>query len=193
MCKSHDNCCHCCTCVYTCVYCYIVCKLWSTPFPPPHYLTTSLYLLFPLHTPYLPPCTSPPSSHTLPPSLYFPSLFTHHTTTLPVLPLPLHTPYLPPRTSPPSSHTLPPSLYTSPPSSQCFTSIVGPNGSGKSNVIDAMLFVFGYRARKIRSKKISVLIHNSDQHKNLESCTVAVHFQLIIDLVCLELGRGEGE
>lgn len=33
---------------------------------------------------------------------------------------------------------------------QSFTSIVGPNGSGKSNVIDSMLFVFGYRAQKIR-------------------------------------------
>ncbi len=31
-----------------------------------------------------------------------------------------------------------------------FTSIVGPNGSGKSNVIDSMLFVFGYRAQQIR-------------------------------------------
>ena len=31
-----------------------------------------------------------------------------------------------------------------------FTSIVGPNGSGKSNVIDSMLFVFGYKAAKIR-------------------------------------------
>ena len=66
---------------------------------------------------------------------------------------------------------------------QCFTSIVGPNGSGKSNVIDSMLFVFGYRARKIRSKKISVLIHNSEHHQDLESCTVSVHFQKIIDLV----------
>ena len=67
--------------------------------------------------------------------------------------------------------------------SQCFTSIVGPNGSGKSNVIDSMLFVFGYRARKIRSKKISVLIHNSDKHRDLQSCTVAVHFQHIVDMV----------
>ncbi|KAK3932165.1 Structural maintenance of chromosomes protein 4 [Frankliniella fusca] len=64
---------------------------------------------------------------------------------------------------------------------KCFTSIVGPNGSGKSNVIDSMLFVFGYRASKIRSKKISVLLHNSDEHKNVQSCTVAVHFKLIID------------
>ena len=66
---------------------------------------------------------------------------------------------------------------------QCFTSIVGPNGSGKSNVIDAMLFVFGYRATKIRSKKVSVLIHKSDQHRDLKSCSVAVHFQQIRDLV----------
>lgn len=35
-----------------------------------------------------------------------------------------------------------------------FTSIVGPNGSGKSNVIDAMLFVFGKRASKLRLKKV---------------------------------------
>lgn len=62
-----------------------------------------------------------------------------------------------------------------------FTSIVGPNGSGKSNVIDSMLFVFGYRAQKIRSKKISVLIHNSDTHPNVESCSVSVYFQNIID------------
>lgn len=66
---------------------------------------------------------------------------------------------------------------------QCFTSIVGPNGSGKSNVIDAMLFVFGYRATKIRSKKVSVLIHKSDQHRDLKSCSVTVHFQQILDLV----------
>lgn len=62
-----------------------------------------------------------------------------------------------------------------------FTAIVGPNGSGKSNVIDSMLFVFGYRAQKIRSKKISVLIHSSENHPNVQSCTVAVHFQKVID------------
>ncbi|KAI2532247.1 structural maintenance of chromosomes 4, partial [Homo sapiens] len=44
-----------------------------------------------------------------------------------------------------------------------------------------MLFVFGYRAQKIRSKKLSVLIHNSDEHKDIQSCTVEVHFQKIID------------
>ena len=31
---------------------------------------------------------------------------------------------------------------------QSFSSVVGPNGSGKSNVIDAMLFVFGKRAKQ---------------------------------------------
>ncbi|KDE07484.1 hypothetical protein MVLG_02159 [Microbotryum lychnidis-dioicae p1A1 Lamole] len=42
-----------------------------------------------------------------------------------------------------------------------FSSIVGPNGSGKSNTIDALLFVFGYRATKMRQGKLSELIHNS--------------------------------
>ncbi|NXN18183.1 SMC4 protein, partial [Indicator maculatus] len=62
-----------------------------------------------------------------------------------------------------------------------FSCIIGPNGSGKSNVIDSMLFVFGYRAQKIRSKKLSVLIHNSDEHRDVQSCSVEIHFQKIID------------
>ncbi len=59
-----------------------------------------------------------------------------------------------------------------------FTSIVGPNGSGKSNVIDAFMFVLGYRAKKLRQAKLSELIHNSEGLMNLESCTVEVHFKL---------------
>ena len=35
-----------------------------------------------------------------------------------------------------------------------FSSVVGPNGSGKSNVIDAMLFVFGKKANKLRMNKV---------------------------------------
>ncbi|GAA5853566.1 hypothetical protein JCM8547_002508 [Rhodosporidiobolus lusitaniae] len=42
-----------------------------------------------------------------------------------------------------------------------FSSIVGPNGSGKSNTIDALLFVFGFRASKMRQGRFSELIHNS--------------------------------
>lgn len=72
---------------------------------------------------------------------------------------------------------------------QRFSCIIGPNGSGKSNIIDAMLFVFGYRAQKIRSKKLSVLIHNSDKHTDIQSCSVEVHFQKIIDKVCMLLFR----
>lgn len=64
-----------------------------------------------------------------------------------------------------------------------FSSVVGPNGSGKSNVIDALLFVFGFRASKMRQGKISALIHNSAQHPNLDHCEVAVHFQEVMDLV----------
>merc|ERR1712048_1359193 len=62
-----------------------------------------------------------------------------------------------------------------------FSSIIGPNGSGKSNVIDAMLFVFGYRSKKVRAKKLSLLIHNSENHQNIDSCSVKVYFQKIID------------
>lgn len=62
-----------------------------------------------------------------------------------------------------------------------FSSVVGPNGSGKSNVIDSLLFVFGFRASKMRQGKISALIHNSAQFPNLEYCEVEVHFQEVMD------------
>ena len=66
---------------------------------------------------------------------------------------------------------------------QSFSSIVGPNGSGKSNVIDALLFVFGFRAKKMRQDKLSQLIHHSQKFPALESCSVEIHFQEIKDLV----------
>jgi structural maintenance of chromosome 4 len=62
-----------------------------------------------------------------------------------------------------------------------FSAIIGPNGNGKSNIIDAMLFVFGYRASKIRCKKVATLIHNSELLPNLKSCAVTVHFLKILD------------
>ncbi|KAG9780440.1 structural maintenance of chromosome protein, partial [Aureobasidium melanogenum] len=63
-----------------------------------------------------------------------------------------------------------------------FSAVVGPNGSGKSNVIDSLLFVFGFRASKMRQGKISALIHNSAQHPDLDYCEVEVYFQEIVDL-----------
>ena len=64
-----------------------------------------------------------------------------------------------------------------------FSSVVGPNGSGKSNVIDSLLFVFGFKAKKLRQGKLSELIHNSAQHPNLDWCSVQVYFEQIIDKV----------
>jgi structural maintenance of chromosome 4 len=64
-----------------------------------------------------------------------------------------------------------------------FSSVVGPNGSGKSNVIDSLLFVFGFRASKMRQGKISALIHNSAAFPDLDYCEVAVHFQEVMDQV----------
>ena len=69
------------------------------------------------------------------------------------------------------------------PPAQSVSSVVGPNGSGKSNVIDAMLFVFGKRAKQLRLNKVSELIHNSTHHRNLEQARVSVHFQEIVDVV----------
>ncbi|KAL8804720.1 MAG: hypothetical protein Q9182_002412 [Xanthomendoza sp. 2 TL-2023] len=63
-----------------------------------------------------------------------------------------------------------------------FSSVVGPNGSGKSNVIDSLLFVFGFRASKMRQGKISALIHNSAKFPNLDYCEVEVYFQEVMDL-----------
>ena len=64
-----------------------------------------------------------------------------------------------------------------------FSSVVGPNGSGKSNVIDSLLFVFGFRASKMRQGKISALIHNSAAFPDLDHCEVEVHFQEVMDVV----------
>ncbi|KAL7548685.1 hypothetical protein ACHAWF_011952 [Thalassiosira exigua] len=67
---------------------------------------------------------------------------------------------------------------------KCFSSVVGPNGSGKSNVIDAMLFVFGKRAKKLRLNKVSELIHSSDAYEGenrLSYAKVSVHFAEIVD------------
>lgn len=41
---------------------------------------------------------------------------------------------------------------------QSFSAVVGPNGSGKSNVIDAMLFVFGKRAKQVSILKFILKI-----------------------------------
>lgn len=64
---------------------------------------------------------------------------------------------------------------------KCFSSIVGPNGSGKSNVIDAMLFVFGRRAKQLRHSKVSELLHHSNTHPNVTQATVTVFFHEIVD------------
>ena len=45
-----------------------------------------------------------------------------------------------------------------------------------------MLFVFGKRAKKLRLKKVSQLIHKSEEHPNCETARVTVFFQNIIDL-----------
>ena len=62
-----------------------------------------------------------------------------------------------------------------------FNAIAGANGSGKSNVIDALLFVFGKRAKVLRQKKLSELIHYSQEFPDCNSARVSIHFAYIND------------
>ena len=60
-----------------------------------------------------------------------------------------------------------------------FNSVVGPNGSGKSNLMESLLFVFGKRAKKMRLKKLSELIHSSSRENKCKYCRVSVFFREI--------------
>ena len=60
-----------------------------------------------------------------------------------------------------------------------FNSVVGPNGSGKSNLMESLLFVFGKRAKKMRLKKLSELIHSSSRQNKCKYCKVSVYFKEI--------------
>ena len=58
-----------------------------------------------------------------------------------------------------------------------FSSVVGPNGSGKSNLIEAMLFIFGFNASWMRLNKLHQLIHNSSSSSGNSKASVEVHFK----------------
>ena len=57
-----------------------------------------------------------------------------------------------------------------------FTCIIGPNGNGKSNIIDALLFVFGFKSAKLRQDSLVSLIHKSAFH-NADFCEVKIVFK----------------
>jgi len=61
--------------------------------------------------------------------------------------------------------------------SRGFNSVVGPNGSGKSNIIDAILFVLGFRAKRLRHSRIEDLINSSDP--DTPSGSVTIHFTTV--------------
>ena len=58
------------------------------------------------------------------------------------------------------------------PFEKSMTAVIGPNGSGKSNVIDAMIFVFGFAAKNMRQANIADLIHKSEQQSDLQYAKV---------------------
>lgn len=51
--------------------------------------------------------------------------------------------------------------------------IIGPNGCGKSNVLDSLLFIFGFRSDKLRQDNLKSLIHKSSASM-ATSCRVSV-------------------
>ncbi|KAL0233717.1 hypothetical protein PCE1_002225 [Barthelona sp. PCE] len=63
-----------------------------------------------------------------------------------------------------------------------FTSIIGPNGSGKSNILDALLFAFGYSASRLRLKRVGELVHNSALLTDAKKAHVKVFFAEVEDL-----------
>lgn len=62
-----------------------------------------------------------------------------------------------------------------------FNAVVGPNGSGKSNLMESLLFVFGKKARSMRLKRLSDLIHKSANHEDVMYARVSVYFKEIKD------------
>jgi structural maintenance of chromosome 1 len=58
-----------------------------------------------------------------------------------------------------------------------FTAVVGPNGSGKSNVMDAVSFVLGLDAKKLRGTSLGDLVYDDGQNgPKPEECFVRMTF-----------------
>lgn len=59
--------------------------------------------------------------------------------------------------------------------------ITGPNGSGKSNIIDALLFVLGFKAKKMRHNVQTELIYKDS--KSRDFCSVEIIFTNRNDII----------
>ena len=75
------------------------------------------------------------------------------------------------------------------PFDETFTAVIGPNGSGKSNILDALLFVFGKRANKIRLDRLAELIHSSAAYPSFHSAAVSVIFREVCSGKQIHLSR----
>lgn len=63
--------------------------------------------------------------------------------------------------------------------SSAFNLITGKNGNGKSNVLDALLFVFGFGSKHLRHSKLEHLINTyKEDMDDFEGCsvTIKVHY-----------------
>ncbi|KAI5172089.1 structural maintenance of chromosome 4 [Nematocida sp. LUAm3] len=64
------------------------------------------------------------------------------------------------------------------PFGKMFNTIVGPNGSGKSNVIDAILFVLGFKAKRLRHSRAEDLIYSGSVSSDSAEVTICLIDQL---------------
>lgn len=60
-----------------------------------------------------------------------------------------------------------------------FLIINGPNGCGKSNVIDALLFVFGWKSRDLRGDSLLAMIHQRTDGTRCDHCKVTLHLKRV--------------
>eukprot|EP00053_Salpingoeca_punica_P018841 m.187119 g.187119 ORF g.187119 m.187119 type:complete len:1238 (-) comp17517_c0_seq1:164-3877(-) len=59
-----------------------------------------------------------------------------------------------------------------------FSAVIGPNGAGKSNLMDAISFVLGVKARDLRSSQLKDLIHGANSgHATADKCSVTAVFE----------------
>lgn len=73
---------------------------------------------------------------------------------------------------------------------QSLSDISSVNGCEKGNFINCLLFIFGYHSSKNCSKNVSVLIHESDKHKDVQQCSVTVNLHMMTredDVICFLL------
>ena len=57
-----------------------------------------------------------------------------------------------------------------------FSAVIGPNGAGKSNLMDAISFVLGIKARDLRGTQLKDLVYGASTGKTAQRASVSAIF-----------------